>query len=186
LLEARDRLGGRIHAHRVKSNGQDVHYDLGPAWFWLGQPRIAALIDELGLNKFDQYAIGELIFEDATGPAQRGRGFASMQGSHRLAGGLTNLINALSAQIPPECVSLGLRATSLHYENMVTTSVQTRDETIKEVRSRTAVLAIPPRVAAQTIDYTPALSPSQNQALLNGWQDKPRSSLYMNAHFGEI
>lgn len=44
LLEARDRLGGRIKAARVG----DSAFDLGPAWFWAGQPRIAALIDRFG------------------------------------------------------------------------------------------------------------------------------------------
>ena len=46
VLEARDRFGGRIL-------GQDVGggaFDLGPAWFWPGQPRIAALIARLGLG----------------------------------------------------------------------------------------------------------------------------------------
>ena len=39
LLEAGDRLGGRILS--VEHAG--VRFDLGPAWFWPGQPRTHAL-----------------------------------------------------------------------------------------------------------------------------------------------
>ena len=41
LLEARARFGGRIETRHEGGAG----FDLGPAWFWDGQPRIAALID---------------------------------------------------------------------------------------------------------------------------------------------
>ena len=40
LMEARDRFGGRIMAH--PHNG--AVFDLGPAWFWPGQPRIERLV----------------------------------------------------------------------------------------------------------------------------------------------
>lgn len=54
---------------------------MGPAWFWPSQPRIAALIAELGLTQFDQFSDGIMILEDERGQVQRGSGFASMQGS---------------------------------------------------------------------------------------------------------
>ena len=72
LIEARYRLGGRI----VTEHHADAAFDLSPAWFWQGQPRIAALVDRLGLQKFEQYSTGDLLFEDAQGHVQRARGFA--------------------------------------------------------------------------------------------------------------
>lgn len=63
LLEALNRFGGRIMTEHHEAG----HFDMGPTWFWLGQPRIAALIDQLGLGKFDQYADGDLLFEDDRG-----------------------------------------------------------------------------------------------------------------------
>ena len=70
LVEARDRFGGRI---KTEHDGAG-YFDMKPAWFWQGQPRIAALIDRLGLETFDQFSTGNLGFEDEIGQVQRGRG----------------------------------------------------------------------------------------------------------------
>ena len=39
LVEAQERLGGRIMTKDIAGG----RFDLGPAWFWPGQPRMAAL-----------------------------------------------------------------------------------------------------------------------------------------------
>ena len=83
LVEGRDRLGGRILTEHLEGGC----FDLGPTWFWPGQPRIAALLDLLGLEWFEQFHKGELSYEDELGRVERGRGFASMQGSYRLRRG---------------------------------------------------------------------------------------------------
>ena len=54
LFEARPRLGGRIAVLTTPTGA----VDLGPSWFWPGQPRIANLIEVLGLQPFAQYAQG--------------------------------------------------------------------------------------------------------------------------------
>lgn len=63
ILEARDRFGGRILSKQHGGTG----FDMGPAWFWPGQPRIAALIHALGLSQFEQFSEGLLTAEDAQG-----------------------------------------------------------------------------------------------------------------------
>ena len=167
LIEARERLGGRIHAHAVEYKGHNTRFDLGPAWFWPGQPRIASLIDELGLEKFYQYAEGELMYEDAKGPAQRGRGFSSMEGSYRLEGSLTQLIDSLAKQLPSERLSVGQRAVHIGRSNLITTKVEMTNGTIRDIKSKIVVLALPPRVATDKIEYAPTLSAMQTQAMRN-------------------
>ncbi|WP_348541477.1 NAD(P)-binding protein [Sulfitobacter albidus] len=83
LVEARARVGGRIATAKTA----DAGFDLGPAWFWSGQPRMAAMIAEYGLEAFDQYAPGAMMIEDARGQVHRGHGPAGLQGAFRLAGG---------------------------------------------------------------------------------------------------
>ena len=61
VLEARQRLGGRILS--LTPAGAEGIYDLGPAWFWAGQPHIAGLVDEAGLAVFEQYEAGLAVFE---------------------------------------------------------------------------------------------------------------------------
>ena len=55
LLEARNRLGGRILSTDASGAVSDDGFDLGPSWFWPGmQPRMAAFVEELGLSYFAQ------------------------------------------------------------------------------------------------------------------------------------
>lgn len=68
LLEARSRWGGRILTEVIESQG----FDLGPSWFWPGQPRIAGLLKRFDLKRFDQAYEGDLIYQDETGQVHRG------------------------------------------------------------------------------------------------------------------
>ena len=84
VVEANDRLGGRILTKSVKEAG----FDYGPAWFWPGQPRMARAIEELGLGYFGQYSNGSIKYEESDGKVFANRGFSSMQGSYRVKGAL--------------------------------------------------------------------------------------------------
>ncbi|MDO9526731.1 MAG: NAD(P)/FAD-dependent oxidoreductase [Gemmobacter sp.] len=149
LVEARDRFGGRILTEPFGG----AAFDLGPAWFWPGQPRIAALTDRLGLQRFDQYAQGDLIYEDAQGQVQRGRGFASMQGSWRLVGGLDALIQTLVQGLSPQDLRLNAAVTALAQTDAgIVATLATGDR----LHADRVVLAMPPRLVAD-IRFLPAL-----------------------------
>ena len=149
LVEARPRFGGRI----MTEHHGGGYFDLGPAWFWPGQPRIAALIDRLGLEKFDQFADGDLTYEDERGQIQRGRGFASMQGSWRLAGGLAALTQALADRLPDARKRLNAPVASLSKTDAGIKATLTSGESLNADR---VVFALPPRIAAEVF-FTPAL-----------------------------
>ena len=158
LVEARDRFGGRIKTVRMSG----AAFDLGPAWFWPGQPRMAALVDRLGLEKFDQFADGLLTFEDERGQVQRGRGFASMQGSWRLDGGFGALIDALVTRLPAAHLRLTAPVTALaKTDRGLVATLQGGDE----VHAGRVILALPPRVAAN-IAFAPALPEATVQAMM--------------------
>jgi monoamine oxidase len=93
LLEARERLGGRILS--VANDG----FDLGPAWFWPDmQPMMTVLVAEMGLTAFAQHTAGDVLIErSAQGPVQRFAGFEQTAPSFRIAGGTAALISALAA-----------------------------------------------------------------------------------------
>ena len=145
LIESRKRVGGRIYS----PNG----FDLGPAWIWPGQPRIAALTGRLGLKVFEQHWQGDLIYEDAQGPAHRGPGQASMRGALRVAGGLGAVTRTLAENLPDGVLRVGVHATGL-MQGERGISVVTDGATI---HADQVVLAIPPRLAA-SLTYTPQLS----------------------------
>ena len=59
VLEARDRPGGRVHSHKLQ--GGDLSEE-GGTFIGPTQNRIFALMDELGIGKFDTYNTGENVY----------------------------------------------------------------------------------------------------------------------------
>lgn len=57
VLEARDRTGGRLLGRLVG----DGMFDLGGQWWTAGQPRLAALADELGIARVPQHRVGASV-----------------------------------------------------------------------------------------------------------------------------
>ena len=159
LLEARDRFGGRILTEQVGVG----YFDMGPAWFWPGQPRITKLIADLGLTKFDQHASGTLTYENEQGQVETGRGFASMEGSWRLVGGLGRLTQTLADKIPDARKRLNSPVTAIEKATKDIIVSLANGETLNATQ---IVLALPPRVAAE-ITFTPALP----VAAMNAMQD---------------
>lgn len=157
LVEARSRLGGRVLTERAG----DGDFDLGPAWFWAGQPRIAALIDHLKLQPFEQYHTGALSFEDAEGKVDRGQSFGAMQDSYRLRGGAAALTDALAARLPTARVLRSTQVVGLAHQNGGIAATTQAGQTI---RARQVVLAVPPRIAS-AIAFHPALPETAHDAM---------------------
>ena len=64
VLEARDRIGGRILTAGADGRPADDGVDLGPSWYWPRmQPVMAELVASLGLAAFPQHDAGDVIFE---------------------------------------------------------------------------------------------------------------------------
>lgn len=161
LLEARDRFGGRIKTHAL--NG--ASFDLGPAWFWPGQPRMAAMVERFGLNVFEQFSDGNMAYEERSGRVQHFAGHASMRGSFRLEGGLSQLIDQLVEALPSERLHL----------NSAVNQIDDRDDLVEVLtvsgagfKADRVVMALPPRLAASL-----AFSPILPEAVLSRMRDIP-------------
>ncbi|MEM1178817.1 MAG: FAD-dependent oxidoreductase [Acidobacteriota bacterium] len=167
VLEGRDRLGGRIQSSPVTGPARAGDVDLGPAWFWPGQRRMHGLIHELGLadDVVNQYARGDELVERGPGQVLRGRFGVSMGGSYRLRGGMASLIRALAGTLQESQVRLGRRATRIaRTEAGVAVTVQGPDG-VETYEGDQAVVALPPRLAASTLELDPALGPKRSAEL---------------------
>ena len=154
VLEARDRLGGRVESAYCSG----AAFDLGPAWFWSIQPLMLKLCQRLQLPVFEQHSAGDLLFEDAERRVHRGAGYASMEGSLRIEGGASALINALALGLPQERLHLGTPVREVASSGQIALG----DRSLWQAER--IVLAVPPRIAA-TLHFEPALDPSQRQLL---------------------
>ncbi len=153
LVEARNRLGGRITSLHLDGDA----FDLGPSWVWPGQMRVAALCDLLRLPLFDQHAIGAQLYEQSDGQVIRDQGFMSMAGSLRITGGTGALVDALVAQLDPARLLTGAVA-----QRVSDSGVSLQDG--RSISADRIVIAIPPRLAAR-LTFTPDLHATANQAL---------------------
>lgn len=160
LIEARNRLGGRILSLTTSDGGDnDDRYDLGPAWFWPNQPRMQRLLNELDLAWFEQMSSGNLVVQEQSGEVRSDFLFSTMAGARRLVGGMQTLIEALAQRLQSSRLLLGRRLQSLDASD---NRIEARIETLGEhetISARVVVIAIPPRLAMEAITFSPVLDP---------------------------
>ncbi|MEM8557292.1 MAG: FAD-dependent oxidoreductase [Bacteroidota bacterium] len=177
LLEARDRLGGRVLTVDEAGRPSEDGFDLGPSWYWPHiQPDIAALVAELDLPAFAQRTDGDVIFERMSreGPQRypgivQDQGIAQEQQTARLVGGTGALVRALASGIPPERVLLRAKVTALALTSGVELAVRRGGEKAETLRAAQVVAALPPRLLNATVSFTP----EQTVATAQRWRDTP-------------
>lgn len=160
LLEARDRLGGRILSVDGSGHAADDGFDLGPSWCWPAmQPEIGELVRDLGLAVFPQNSDGDVVFQRMPGAApERHAGYRQEPQSMRLVGGSGAIIAALADGLPKESIQLGAQATriALHQQGVEVGFVDARGRE-RSIMAAHVVFALPPRLLEATVSFSPAL-----------------------------
>ncbi len=166
LLEARKRLGGRI----LSPNHNGFFSDLGPSWYWPEiHPEMAGLIQMMQLHGYRQFETGNGRFQRADGAVRTVGSYAMQPQSWRLAGGMAALVDKLYEAIPENTVRLSHPVCEIRKEAKGV-RVGVGD---LEADQRTwfgapkVILALPPRLAAATILFTPELPHDLTQAMLS-------------------
>ena len=146
VLEARDRIGGRLLS--ISPGG----IDLGATWYWPNEPRITRLISDLGLEIFPQHISGDAVYETPTG-------FERIQGnpidvySSRFLHGAQDLAQALADELPTGVIKLGNPVKKIH-------STSNNIQAITPIGGFSAqhiVLAVPPALCVSSIYFNPVL-----------------------------
>jgi monoamine oxidase len=165
IFEARNRLGGRILTVAGQHGGG---VDLGAAWFWPEtQPLVTQLIKELGLDDFPQPDEGTILhLQDADKKATRIEGKRVYDGAKRLHGGTRGLIDGLAKQLPTESIFLQHELTRLQDCGDHIALAFNAGEQLFEITARHVVLAMPPRLVREHIEFAPRLDEPTEQALL--------------------
>lgn len=131
VLEARDRVGGRTLTRDV--GGEPV--DLGAQWIGPGQQHVRGLVEELGVETFDQHAAGRAQFRTA-GEVRRHDDAIRALGVPSQLNLLLAIrrIGTLSRRVPPEAPHEAPRADAWD----ATTVATWRDRILRTEASRDA------------------------------------------------
>lgn len=166
VLEARERLGGRIFSAAPPGQASALaRVDLGPAWVWPEfQPLIAGLTRELDVALFAQHTQGAALYEDAQQAPLRIEGESPNAQSYRIEGGALRLVEALASRLDAEAVLTDRRVESLtRLENGVEVCTRASDGTQRTYRAARVISSIPLRLLVQSIRFSPALPPALAQ-----------------------
>ncbi len=165
LLEARDRLGGRVLTLDHDGHSGPDGFDLGPSWIWPAmQPAVQRAIADLGLETFTQFSDGDVVFERMSREPSRRytatEDIPAAQQSTRIKGGSSALVQALAEPLSDD--SLVLQAQVTHLE-LISDGVQVSYLNSSKVQSSVhvnyVIAAVPPRMLASNIVYSPAPEP---------------------------
>ncbi|MGO1938849.1 MAG: flavin monoamine oxidase family protein [Agrococcus casei] len=116
VLEARERVGGRTwNGVTIDETGAEHFIELGGQWISPDQTRLAALVEELGLETFDRYRDGKSIYVSPDGTRHEYEG-DRMPVSETTATEMQRLIDeldALAAEVGAEAPWAAERAAEL-------------------------------------------------------------------------
>jgi len=140
VLEARPRIGGRLLSDPL---------DLGASWFWDGEQRVRAMTDRFGIATFPQHIRGDAMIENRDS-VHRYPGNPIDGPAHRFAHGAASLTDALAGQLPEGTVLMGQPVVEISDDLVVKT-------TDGSWQPQHVVIAVPPAVAATTIELPRAL-----------------------------
>jgi monoamine oxidase len=178
LVEARETVGGRVQSCTWTDSCEDsaehnsARFDLGATWFWpANDHQFASLVTELGLQFFEQRTSGDMVFERTPHSAPtRMRGYASSPPSMRIAGGMQALIDAVAYRVENARLHCAERVCRITLEgDNVEIEAEDASGSILVYRAKHVMLAVPPRLAAATIEFRPALP----EAIARQWLDTP-------------
>ena len=165
LLDARERVGGRILSSSITGLELPTSplntVDMGPSWFWPQMhPRITQLIDDLMLPIFPQYSQGAYLLENQpnSAPIRYESGFEQSPTSMRIAGGMQLLVDTLLAALPSHKVQLNSKVTDVEYHDHAQTTITiTHNNKQENIEAEQVIFALPLRLLAESISFTPAL-----------------------------
>ena len=151
ILEARDRLGGRIHTLQTE---ESTPVEMGATWLGAQHQALVALLQELELPLFEQNMKGKALYAPIPNqPAQEIDIPANESPSYRIQGGTSYLIQKLASKLDDSAIQL----------NTVVTKIEETAEGIritahKEVwEAQYVVSTLPPNLFVNSIQCTPSL-----------------------------
>lgn len=172
LLEARKRVGGRILTlDKQAGGGLGAQCDMGPSWFWQGQPLIAGLLEKFEISHYEQFSDGQVLFQSPDGAVKQLNERSPMTGALRISGGIGRLADAIASKLVPGTIQFQHTARAIRFSNSsnraadgtIEVHCDTQEGTVV-ISADQVVLAMPPRLTAK-LKISPELPSTTQQQL---------------------
>ncbi|MFH3480199.1 flavin monoamine oxidase family protein [Xanthobacter variabilis] len=165
IYEARPRLGGRILTVVSATTGEAL--DLGPTWFWPDtQPLITAFLSDLGLPTFAQHDEGAVLHLAEADKAAQPLATPNVHGgARRVEGGVSRLIATLAEDLPEEAIHLSHVLVAVADAGDHVKLTFRANDVLMVVEARHVVIALPPRLVAETVRFEPELDAATRDAM---------------------
>lgn len=154
ILEARERLGGRIYTHLLN---QETPIEMGATWLGQQHTALLELVQELNIPVYEQYSEGTAWYEPS--PNQKPQQVRLPQNespSYRIHGGTSSLIEQLAKGIDTNDIHLKAVVTHINItENALEVSTENQTYLASKVIS-----TLPPNLLISSIAFSPALPDS--------------------------
>jgi len=151
MVEARDRIGGRIHTVNGANN---TPVDMGATWLGTKHKTLIQLLEELEIPVISQFYGGAAIYEPiSTSPWKLVNWSGEMEPTYRMVDGSSTLINKLHSFISCD---------KIHLSTVINKIELTKDGIIAESESKTfkakkIVSTLPPYLLSRTIEVNKKL-----------------------------
>lgn len=156
IVEARERVGGRIHT-------MPGPVEMGATWFGNQHIHLRQFLAELGIEHFEQFTNGKISYDlHPHTPAQYMEMPAGQAPSYRIKGGTVSLINRLMSELAPDQIQLNTTIRSIHDQGDM---LQVKDQDNRELQSPLIITTIPPQLMANAIVFEPALTAEAQQLM---------------------
>ncbi|WP_299215662.1 FAD-dependent oxidoreductase [uncultured Aquimarina sp.] len=151
VIEARNRIGGRIHTLQSKN---ETPIEMGATWLSTQHYELLMLLEELELPVFEQFMEGITLFEPlSTAPPQQIQLPTNQQPSYRIQGGTISIINRLAEFLTNEELILNEKVTHINYlKDHFEIDSESATHYVNKVIS-----TIPPMLLMNSIQFNPLL-----------------------------
>ena len=150
ILEARNRLGGRIYTLR----SDDAHIEMGATWLGKKHHHLVDLLDDFGIDICEQYMGSKGYYEPmSVMPPQLVDLPPGEEPSYRIKGGTDILIQRLARRLDQNQIHLNEAVQTIRETNS-TLEIQT-DSNVFE--ADIAISTLPPKLLVDSVQFSPAL-----------------------------
>lgn len=156
IIEARDRVGGRIHT--VKDAKTQI--EMGATWFNEVHINLQKLLKEFNIAHYEQFMTGTSYFEPFSAAPAQEIDIPQNSPSYRIAGGTSHLIDSIKLKLKDVRIHLNETVTAINFENEKTI-ITTNNSVLK---TDYVISTVPQALFIHDIKVVPSL-PNQLQDL---------------------